>query len=277
MVPLAACQVCAQKKTTHAESPRLGLTAARTRQALRPDHVAGVVRARIKRGGERLGRFEDFRDQPFLSFMAVAQALSRMARAGEIERLSKGSYYHSRETTFGRSRPNPAAIRQLASRRKSLFPAGIAAANLLGFTTQAARFGELATSASSLPRKLIGKDTVVHARRPEAWAKLSETDAALLDFLRRAGRTSELSPDATVRRTLVLLSERGRYQRLASVANTEPPRVRALLGPLGEQLRTRGTTLEQLRESLHPLSRYEFGSFGGLSHARAWQAKKHGR
>ena len=41
---------------------------------------------------------------------------------GEIERLSKGVYYRTRETAFGKSRPNPAAIRKLASRRKTVFP-----------------------------------------------------------------------------------------------------------------------------------------------------------
>lgn len=59
-------------------------------------------------------------------------------------------------------------------------------------------------------------------RRPEAWASLSQTDAALLDFLRRGGRTSELSPENTVRRTLILLSEGGRFDRLLNVAQSEP-------------------------------------------------------
>ncbi len=60
--------------------------------------VATAVRLRIERGGEKLWRLEDFRDLPFA---AVAQALSRMARAGAIERLSKGTYYRTRDTAFG--------------------------------------------------------------------------------------------------------------------------------------------------------------------------------
>ena len=144
-----------------------------------------MIRERIERGGERLWRLEDFEGLPST---AVAQALSRLTRDGVIERLSKGTYYRSRQTTFGKSRPNPAAVQELASRRKSIFPSGIAAASLLGFTTQTARRGEVSTSALSLPRKLIGIETVIHTRRPEAWAGLSNTDAALLDFLRRGGQ-----------------------------------------------------------------------------------------
>jgi hypothetical protein len=230
-----------------------------------------LVRQRIERGGERLWRFEDFRDLPF---MAVAQALSRLARDGTIERLSKGVYYRTRETTFGKSRPNPAAIRQLASRRKTVFPSGIAAANLLGFTTQTAKQGEVSTSALSLPRKLVGDDTLIHTRRPEAWADLPETDAALLDFLRHGGNSSELSQEDTIRKLLSLLSEKGRLGRLLKIADSEPPRVRAMLGALAERLGTDHRTLHRLRASLNPLSRFDFGMLARLPNARAWHAKE---
>lgn len=245
--------------------------AARTKP-IQNSRVATAVRLRIERGGERLWRLEDFRDLPFT---AVAQALSRMARRGFIERLSKGTYYRTRDTAFGKSRPNPSAIRGLASRRKPLFPSGTAAANLLGFTTQTAKQSELSTSANSLPRKLIGPDTVVHTRRPEAWSGLSEADAAMLDFLRRGGKTSELAPEETISRTLALLSERGRFERLAAIAATEPPRVRALLGALAEQLGKSDAALQRLRDSLNPLSRFHFGAFAGMPNASQWQAKGH--
>jgi len=230
------------------------------------------VRRQIERGGERLWRLEDFQDLPST---AVAQALSRLTRQGKLERLSKGVYYSARETAFGKSRPNPAAIHKLASQRKTVFPSGIAAANLLGFTTQTARRSEVATSSLSLPRKLVGGDTVIHTRRPEAWVGLSDTDAALLDFLRRAGRTSELSPDETVRRTLMHLSQKGRFERLLKVADSEPPRVRAMIGAIGEQIGKNPAALRRLRASLNPFSRFDFGLLAGLCHARHWQAKEY--
>jgi Family of unknown function (DUF6088) len=229
------------------------------------------VRQQIERGGERLWKLEDFRDLPF---MAVAQALSRLTRQGRLERLSKGVYYSSRNTAFGKSRPNPAAIQKLASRRQTVFPSGIAAANLLGFTTQTAKKNEVATSALSLPRKLVGSDTMIHTRRPEAWVGLSERDAALLDFLRRAGRTSELSPEETIRRTIMLFSEKGRFERLLRIAASEPPRVRAMIGAIGQQLGKNRGALRRLGNSLNPFSRFDFGLLAGLRHARDWQARE---
>ena len=108
------------------------------------------------------------------AFTAVAQTLYRLARSGVIRRLSKGIYYHGRQTAFGASIPNPTALLRLASRKKPMFPSGLAAANLLGFTTQNPAKVEVATCATSLPRKLIGQDTVVHTRRPKAWAALAD-------------------------------------------------------------------------------------------------------
>src|SRR5437870_4685099 len=95
--------------------------------------IAEAVRTRIESSGERLWRLADFDGLPL---MAVAQALSRLARRGHIQRLGKGLYYRPRQTAFGPSRPNMAHIRSLTLRQKAVFPAGIAAANLLGFTTQ---------------------------------------------------------------------------------------------------------------------------------------------
>ena len=216
-------------------------------------------------------RMEDFRDLPFL---AVAQALSRLAKCGVIERLSKGVYYRARQTTLGKSRPNPASLKKLVSPRQRVFPAGLAAANLLGFTTQTGPQVELATSGLSLPRKLVGSEAVIHTRRPEAWARLTEMEAALLDFLRRGGQLTELSPEETTRKVLALLAEPGRFERLLKVAHTEPPRVRAILGAIGEELGMDPRRLRQLRATLNPISRFAFGALHVLPNARIWQAKE---
>jgi len=234
-------------------------------------NTSSLVRSRIEKGGERLWRMEDFRDQPF---PAVAQAFSRLKRNGTLERLSKGVYYHPRQTAFGPSRPSPTAIRQLAQRSKTIFPSGSSAANLLGFSTQAAKRSEVATSSLSLPRKLIGAQTLVHARRPQAWNSLSEIEAAILDVLRNGGKASELSPGETTARMLRLLSEEKRLEKLIGVAETEPPRVRALLGAFAEALGAPSSKLEKLRSPLNPLSRFNFGLFATLPTARKWLAKE---
>ncbi|MFO0842330.1 MAG: DUF6088 family protein [Gemmataceae bacterium] len=240
-------------------------------QTPRARSVTQAVRRQIEAGGERAWRYGDFAGLPF---QAVAQALSRLARQGELKRLGKGLYFRPRQTAFGPSLPNPSEIRALPVGQRGVFPAGVAAANLLGFTTQQPARIELATEASSLPMLIVGKETVVHTRRPAAWRDLSETDAALLDFLRNRGATSELGPEETVRKLLELLSERGRLERLLELAPSEPPRVRAMLGALAQELGKSTRVLTRLRASLNPLSRFAFGALAALPHAKEWQAKE---
>lgn len=127
--------------------------------------TADTVRSRIEDGGERIWRLADFEGLPFT---AVAQALSRLARSGMIQRLGKGLYYRPRLTAFGLSQPNLAEVRSLPIGRKGVFPAGIAAANLLGFTTQNPARIEVATNGSSLPRLIVGKEAIIHTRRPDS-------------------------------------------------------------------------------------------------------------
>lgn len=233
--------------------------------------TAQTVRERIESSGERVWRLADFAGLPF---PAVAQTLSRLSRQGVIRRLGKGLYYHSRQTAFGPSLPNAAQIRSLPLRRKGTFPAGIAAAGLLGFTTQNPARIELATNGSSLPRLIVGKEAVVHTRRPDAWQGLSQTDAALLDLLRNRAAASELSPAATVDKLLGYFGDPSRYQRFLKIAESEPPRVRAMLGAIGQQIGQPKRRLARLRTGLNPLSRFDFGILAALIHAKEWQAKE---
>lgn len=209
-----------------------------------------------------------------MPFTAVAQSLSRLSRRGIIQRLGKGLYYRPRQTAFGQSKPNPSQIHALRSKKGGVFPAGNAAANLLGFSTQNAAQAEVATHKLSLPRLIIGQKTIIHTRRPESWKELSDKDAAILDFLRHGGKTSELPPDETVNKLLKHFREGGQFERLIQVAESEPPRVRAILGAIGQQIHCQKSLLISLRESLNPLSKFDFGNLITLKYAKQWQAKE---
>lgn len=232
-------------------------------------NTAELIRRQIEERGEGYWWHSDFSNLPST---AVSKALSRMAENGILERVSKGLYYRSRPTRFGRSRPSPSDIQKLLT-KQNLHPAGLSAANLLGFTTQNAIQGEFATSANSVPRTIIGFGARIHTRRPETWNRLEATDAAMLDFLRSRGKWSELSLTETKQRLLDYFREGSRFERLLAVADAEPPRVRAMLGAIGQELRKSLKELEKLRKSLNPVSRFDFGNFSNLSYAKEWQAE----
>jgi len=191
-----------------------------------------------------------------------------MAKRGELDRVRKGVYYRPGRTVLGRSRPSPDSIVTYSS-KTLLHPAGITAANYLGFTTQNPARPEYASSASSAPRALAGAH--VYTRRPRREG-LSERECALLEFLRDRARTSDLDPESTCARLLGMLGDPRTFAHLTKAAADEPPRVRAMLGAAGEQLGKDERLLWRLRASLNPLSRYDFGTLRCLPTAARWQA-----
>jgi hypothetical protein len=144
---------------------------------------------------------------------------------------------------------------------------------LLGFTTQNSSFGEYATSASSFPLKIAGLGVRIHTHRPGAWQNLSPIDAALLDFLRCRGQHSELSPLETKRKLLTYFQQEQHFDRLTIVAKTEPSRVRAIMGAIGQEIGSYKQSLEMLRHSLNPVSKFDFGILKCLQYSKEWQAK----
>ena len=228
--------------------------------------AAGKIRSRVRRGGERFWRHTDFADLPP---GAVSQALSRLSKRGDLQRVRKGLYYRSRPTVVGASHPAPDAVIALSSASR-LHPAGLTAASYLGFTTQNPARPEYASSAAAAPSALV--DAHVRTRRPRNRENLSERESALLELLRDRARTSDLGAADTCARLLDMLDDPRAFARLTKAAADEPPRVRAMLGAAGEQLGMDERLLKQLRASLNPLSRYDFGTLRCLPTAARWQA-----
>lgn len=229
--------------------------------------AAGVVRDRVRRGGARYWKHSDFRGLPS---SAVATTLSRLARQGELQRTGKGVYYRPAPTSFGLSIPGASAA-AAQTLNAPLHPAGLSAANALGLTTQNPKRPEYATPAPGPPTAL--RNAVIHTGRPALRAILSPEEGAILEILRERARSSDLPPEETIRRLRQALSGEERYRRLVKAATAEPPRVRAMLGALGQELDMPPALLNRLRGTLNPLTRFDFGILDALRHAREWQAR----
>jgi hypothetical protein len=237
---------------------------------------------------------------------AVSKALSRLEASGHIKRVAKGVYYVPKQTLLGESRPSaPNVVAKALPGR--VRPRGVTAANLLGLSTQVAAKAELIVYGQSQ----LNEETFQAKRRkgnPKSGIHLPPVDAAILEVLRDRGRFSELSDQETLLRVREALagrheretSEKGelmqvplaqtrlafstqdgsqsskeskRLRKLVESAMAEPPRVRAMLGALLEELNAPKRLWKPLRESLNPLSRFDFGAFRGLQNAKEWQAK----
>jgi hypothetical protein len=181
--------------------------------------TASSIRVQIGRGGERLWRHNDFRGSALSCRCPDALSPDPQWYIGAVEQRC----LLSSSLDCLRAKPsNPTAIKKLAGeQRRSSRPAlpplicGVLARKPCGEASWRQVHSAFPGSSSVLRPASI-------ARRSEAWKSLSETEAALLDFLRKAGKTSELSAERTLQKTLGLMSTDRHLERLLKVADSEP-------------------------------------------------------
>jgi hypothetical protein len=233
--------------------------------------IAGKVRKRIEKGGpEKLWTYADFRSLPPL---AVAAALSRLAKEGTIRRARKGVYYSPRKTRFGELAPDAASVAAavLKGRDVEWRPSGLPAYNGLGFTTQVSPMLTIDV-ADSIRSLEVGAPTRVRVRRVPSLKGLSADERTLLDALGDLRRVPDASPAEVISRARDLFREkRFSIKHLARYSRSEPPRVRAILGAIGSEVGTDTRTLATLRKSLNPMTTFHIGLGETLPRAREWQ------
>jgi hypothetical protein len=197
--------------------------------------VAPEVRKRVLRSRERFWRSEDFGGSPG----AVAQALSRLVRSGELRRVRRGLYWRGSPTRLGMAPPPADRFADEVVGMPGTGPAGWSAALALGLSTQVPRQEAVAVPARA-PRSLGGVRFVSRAastrRRDE---RLRPAEVALLEVLRDWDGLVEVPiVDAIDRIEGLAEAEAIRVDRLVRASATEPPRVRErlrqLLGAMGQ-------------------------------------------
>jgi hypothetical protein len=180
------------------------------------DSAAGAVRHRVLAAAP--GTF--FRRRDFAGTdRAVESALSRLATAGEVMRVRKGLYWRGKETRFGMTRPSPLDV-AIAVAGPGSGPSGVAAAQMLGLTTQVPGTVEVAAP-GKVPEPLLG---VRFRSRPYSRQarKLRPIEVAVLELLRDPA-AAEVSWSDVERRIAELMADKKvRTSVLADEATEEP-------------------------------------------------------
>ncbi len=196
--------------------------------------VAAEVRERVRRSRERFWRPDDFDGSP----EAVAQALSRLVRAGELRRIRRGLYWRGSPTRLGMAPPPPERLAGEVAPAPGTGPAGWSAALALGLSTQVARREAIAVP-GRVPRSPSSVHFVIRAaatkRRDE---RLRPSEVALLEVLRDWDHLVEVpTPEAVERIARFAQTGELRLDRVARASGSEPPRtrerLRRLLGAIG--------------------------------------------
>lgn len=155
--------------------------------------TAAVVRDQVFAAGPgSFLRRKDFSG----SDRAVESELSRLVLDGKLVRVRRGIYYRGKPTRFGMTRPSllEAAI---AVAGPGSGPAGVAAAHLLGFTTQLPGTVEVATP-GKVPEPMPG---VRFRLRPfgRRERRLTPAEVAVIEVLRDPGAAEASDDDIRVR------------------------------------------------------------------------------
>lgn len=206
--------------------------------------VSGDVREKVIRSRNRFWRPEDFGG----SQDAVAQALSRLARGGELRRIRRGLYWKGSSTALGMAPPPTGRLASEVVDELGSGPAGWSAALVLGLSTQVPRHETLAVP-NRAPRvtgslRFVSRSASTR-RRDE---RLSSMEVALLEVLRDWNGLVEVpTAEALTRIDRLVASGSIRLERIVRASATEPPRVRERLRQL-----LRGLGHESHAARVHP-------------------------
>lgn len=195
-------------------------------------------------------------------FTSAAKALERLQKRGLVSRISKGRFYKPKITVFGRKRPNEAELLKpylYQNGQRIAYITGPRLYNQLGLTTQLPSDIQIA----SWTRRNLSGISFMKVSSVKSYAEVSEDNYQMLGFL-DAMKDLKQIPDLdmpsvlTVFKTRIKALSSERQSQMITYALLYPPRVRALLGAILEEIQS-DLDLTPLKESLNPFTKFALG------------------
>lgn len=209
-------------------------------------------------------------------YSAAAKAIERLIGKKVIKRVSTGIFYKPKKTIFGELRPGETEIIKpylFEQGKRIAYITGTALYNNLGLTTQvpktikvASRSKRISINAGSLKARPVKSYVDVTIDNYQ----LLEILDVLKDFVKIPDLDREMGIKFLLNKLKNLSEKDG--ARIIKYALQYPPRVRAFLGALLNEITTQEN--RTLKQSLNPLTTYELGIKDELlSTAPNWNIK----
>lgn len=196
-------------------------------------------------------------------YQSVAKIMERLQNKGLIKKMSNGVFYKPIKTAFGELKPD--YYEQLCpflfeNGKRIAYVTGTYLYNQLGLTTQLAVRVKIASRSKriSINREALKADAV------KSYAEVTESNYTVLGFL-DALKDIRKIPDTTVQNSVRILSakiaemDEKEIARMIKYALMYPPRVRALLGAILENLGKPENITTSLLNSINPLTKIDLG------------------
>ncbi len=196
------------------------------------------------------------------SYQTAAKVMERLLSKGYIRKISKGIFFKPEQSVFGELQPSYSEqLRPYLFKNGSriAYETGDSLYNKMGLTTQMAFRIKIA----SLSKRININRGIIKADAVKSYAEVTDANYELLSFL-DAIKDVKRIPDCSVSQAVKILSGKINHlndrqiEELTSYAMLYPPRVRALLGAILENLKIKADT-SRLRKSLNPLTKINLG------------------
>jgi hypothetical protein len=218
---------------------------------------------------DKVWNYSDFQNLPFHS---VAKAFSVLAQQGIVKRIEKGLYYKPKLTILGESIPDKLEIVYKKLRKKGGFfcESGLSGYNKLGFTTQVSQVTVIACNAKVVNIKMPNV-AFIYRNKPHSGTKI---ERIILDALIDVDKIPDTTPNKIIKKIRDYINTKQvDINDLGHSALCEKPRVRALVGALGEELSMKKQLIKKLKDSLNPLTTYSITGLSVLEYAHRWNIK----
>lgn len=225
--------------------------------------LATEIRKQIQQLPEgKTFRYDDLRIAKE-DYTTAAKALERLQKEGLIKKISKGVFYKPEQTVFGELKPDYIELLRpylFENGKRVAYETGTSLYNRLGLTTQMAFRIKIASRGKriNINRENLKADAV------KSYAEVTDYNyetLGLLDAFKDIKKIPDCSVAQAVNRLSAIVKELNDKQTasLLKYALAYPPRVRALVGAILENLGSKAQGIEKLKESLNPLTTIKLG------------------
>lgn len=196
-------------------------------------------------------------------YSTAAKALERLQKEGLIKKISKGVFYKPEQTVFGELKPDYSELLRpylFENGKRVAYETGTSLYNRLGLTTQMAFRIKIASRKKriNINRENLKADAV------KSYAEVTDSNyetLGLLDSFKDIKKIPDCSVDQAIKRLSTIVKQLNDKQTESFIkyALQYPPRVKALVGAVLENIGQNPKGIEKLKESLNPLTTIELG------------------
>ena len=210
-------------------------------------------------------------------YQTAAKSIERLIKKGIIKRISPGLFFKPKQTVFGELLPKEEEILKpylYKNGKRIAYITGVYLYNKLGLTTQIPQTIKIA----SLNKEIKVNKSNLKVKPAKSYVDVTSNNfqyLEILDTIKDFKKIPNLDVENAIKILLNILKElREEYiKRIVKYSLKYPPRTRALLGALLEEIGI-NDNLEELQNTLNPLSEYSFGITEEiLKTAKNWKIK----